>query len=227
MKKLVLDIETLPVDINDAAKVAYLIGDASVDSRLKDPEKVAAAMANAQAEAVSKTGLDGAFGRVLMVTIGDVESGELITIASDNVDEALVLGGLLETLKNLSTGETGRPEPLCIIGHNIGWDIRFLVQRCAVHGLKVDGRLLPFNAKPWDGDKMIDTMIGWAGVGGKIKLDRLCVALGIESPKGEMDGSQVAAFFTAGRFDDIVKYNRDDVVATMRVYKKLAAAGLV
>ena len=227
MKKLVLDIETLPVDINDAAKVAYLIGDVSTDARLKDPEKIAAAMATAQTEAVSKTGLDGAFGRVLMVTIGDVESGELITIASDSVNEALVLGGLLDTLAKLSSGETGRPDPLCIIGHNIGWDIRFLVQRCAVHGLKVDGRLLPFNAKPWDGDKMIDTMIGWAGVGGKIKLDRLCVALGIESPKGEMDGSQVAAFFAAGRFEDIVKYNRDDVVATMRVYKKLAAAGLV
>lgn len=227
MKKLVLDIETLPVDINNAPAVAYLVGDVSADSRLKDAEKIAADIASKQTEAISKTGLDGAFGRVLMATIGDLESGELITVASDTVNEGMVLAGLLETLAKFADGTAGRPTPLCIIGHNISWDIRFLVQRCAVHGLRVDGRLLPFNAKPWDGDKMVDTMIAWAGVGGKIKLDRLCVALGIESPKGEMDGSQVAAFFAAGRFDDIVTYNRADVLATMRVYRKLAEAGLV
>ncbi len=227
MKRLVLDIETLPVDINDAAKVAYLIGDVSADSRLKDPDKVAADLASKQAEAVSKTGLDGAFGRVLMATIGDVETGELVTIASESANEGLVLAGLLETLDKFSTDGPGQQRPLCIIGHNIGWDLRFLVQRCAVHGVKVSRRLLPFDAKPWDSEKLVDTMTAWAGVGNRIKLDRLCVALGVESPKGEMDGSQVAAFYAAGRFDDIVKYNRDDVVATMRVYQKLRGAGIV
>lgn len=227
MKRLVLDIETLPVDMTDAAKVAYLAADIAPDSRLTDPAKISADIAKKQAEAISKTGLDGAFGRVLMATIGDIETGELVTIASESADERLVLSGLLQTLDGFSTEGPGQQRPVCIIGHNIGWDIRFLVQRCAVHGVKVNRRLLPFDAKPWDGEKLVDTMTAWAGVGGKIRLDRLCVALGIESPKGEMDGSQVAAFFAAGRFDDIVTYNRADVLATMRVYKKLAEAGLV
>lgn len=227
MKKLALDIETLPVDINNAAAVAYLVGDVSADGRLKDPGKVAADLANKQAEAVSKTGLDGAFGRVLMATVGDIETGELITIASDTVNEKNVLAGLLQTLDRFSTEGPGQQRPLCIIGHNIGWDLRFLVQRCAVHGVKVSRRLLPFDANPWDSEKLVDTMTAWAGVGGKIRLDRLCFALGIESPKGEMDGSHVAAFFAAGRFDEIVAYNRADVLATMRVYSKLREAGLV
>lgn len=227
MKKLVLDIETLPIDINNAPAVAYLVGDVKADSRLKDPEKIAADIASKQAEAVSKTGLDGAFGRVLMATIGDIETGDLVTIASESADERMVLSGLLQTLDRFSTEGPGQQRPLCIIGHNITWDIRFLVQRCAVHGVKVNRHLLPFDAKPWDGDKMVDTMVAWAGVGGKISLDRLCVALGIESPKGKMDGGMVAEYFAAGRFDEIVEYNRADVLATMQVYRKLEEAGLV
>lgn len=226
MKELVIDIETLPVDEKDAARVEYLQQSVEADSRLKDPEKIAADIENKRAEAIGKTGLAGDFGRVLMASIGDLESGEIVTIASEPLNEAMVLQGIMKTLANFADLGSGRPTRPCLIGHNVGWDLRFIAQRCVVHGVKIDRRLLPFDAKPWDGS-FVDTMTAWAGVGGKITLDRLCVALGVESPKSEMTGKDVARYYADGRFAEIVKYNRDDVLATMLVYKKMKGAALV
>jgi hypothetical protein len=48
--------------------------------------------------------------------------------------------------------------------------------------------------------------------------------LGIPSPKGDLDGSQIAGAFAAGRFDDIAKYNAGDVEAVRRVYKRMIFA---
>ena len=52
-------------------------------------------------------------------------------------------------------------------------------------------------------------------------LEKLCVALGVESPKKEMGGSMVAEYFAAGRLEEIIKYNRVDVAATRSCYRMM------
>jgi hypothetical protein len=220
-KEIVIDIETLPC--SNPEQIAYLLDSVKADARLKDPAKIEADIAEKRAECIDKTGLDGSFGRVLMVSVSEVGSDEIYTTHGDC--EEYVLNVLMDTLRDICNSGTITHRPV-IIGHNVGWDLRFLAQRCAVNGVRVDRKLIPFDAKPWDGH-YIDTMTAWAGVGNRINLDRLCHALGVKSPKGEMDGSQVATYYSEGRIDDIIKYNRADVTATKQCYQIMKQAGIV
>ena len=57
-----------------------------------------------------------------------------------------------------------------------------------------------------------------AGSLGPTNLDVVCWALGIESPKGQMDGSMVAPAYARGEIVKIAEYNAHDVRATAAVY---------
>jgi len=221
-KEIVIDIETLPCA--NPEQIAYLLDSVKADARLKDPAKIEADIVEKRAECIDKTGLDGSFGQIFMVSVSEVGSDEIFTTHGDN--EEYVLNVLMDTIKDICNSGTHTPLRPVIIGHNIGWDLRFIAQRCAVNGVRVDRRFIPFDAKPWDGH-YIDTMTSWAGVGNRITLDRLCHALGVTSPKGEMDGSMVATYYSQGRIDDIIKYNRADVAATKACYKIMKQAGIV
>lgn len=53
-------------------------------------------------------------------------------------------------------------------------------------------------------------------------LEYWCRRFGIESPKGKLDGSQVAGAYRAGRIEDIGEYCLRDTRATAEMYKRLA-----
>ena len=55
-------------------------------------------------------------------------------------------------------------------------------------------------------------------------LDVVCWSLGIQSPKGHMDGSMVAPAYAKGEIEEIAIYNANDVRATTRVYQRVAKA---
>jgi len=223
-REIVIDIETLPCANHD--QIHYLLDSVTADSRLKDPEKIAADIAQKRADVVGKTGLDGSFGRILMVSLSVVDSDDIVTFSSPEADEQYVLQSLISEIERIVNENTHTPFPPVFVGHNLTWDLRFIAQRCVVNGVKFNRRILPFDAKPWD-DQLIDTMTVWAGHGNRISLDRLCHALGVKSPKGEMDGSQVAQYFADGRIDDIINYNRADVSATRECYKIMKSAGMI
>jgi predicted PolB exonuclease-like 3'-5' exonuclease len=104
------------------------------------------------------------------------------------------------------------------IGHNItGFDLRYIWQRCKVHGI---GLNIPHNAKPW-GHEVYDTMYEWAGTGtGRKSLDFVCRALGIKGKDG-FDGSMVWDAFRDGEYEKIAEYCRDDVRRVRDIYNKL------
>ena len=222
-KNIVIDIETLPCD--DEKQIAWLQNNVTADSRIKDPVKIAADIAEKRQEIVGKTGLDGSFGRILMVTISDADSDNVATIVNVAGEDDL-LNSLVKSIEAIVNDGSPTPFRPTLIGHNLAWDLRFIAQRCVVNGVKFDRRIIPFDSKPWS-DEMIDTMTVWAGHGNRISLDKLCVALGVDSPKGEMDGSKVAEYYAAGKIDEIIKYNQADVEATKQCYLKMKAAGMI
>lgn len=57
---------------------------------------------------------------------------------------------------------------------------------------------------------------------GPATLDVVCWSLGIQSPKGQMDGSMVAPAYQKGEIEKIALYNAADVRATTRVYRRVA-----
>ena len=55
-----------------------------------------------------------------------------------------------------------------------------------------------------------------------LSLDLLTCTMGVDSPKGSMDGSMVNEAYWNGRIEDIAKYCERDVIAVMEVMEKIS-----
>ena len=173
-------------------------------------------------EAIAKTGLDGAFGQIVVIGYG-----------FDDADEPGAIYGLQEDVVldrfNEMLHEHFGPSmysAVTVVGHNVAnFDLRFLYQRYVVNGIRPHPIInVAVNAKPWDSTKVFDTMVQFAGVGNRISLDKLCMALTIASPKGEMDGSMVSQAVADGRLEEVAAYCKRDVVATRECYRRMTFA---
>ena len=100
------------------------------------------------------------------------------------------------------------------------FDVPFLVNRSLLHGVPVRVDLL---GKPYDLRPHLDLyrLLQPGRALGPAGLDVLCWALGLESPKGSLDGSQVAPTYARGDIEAIAAYNRGDVRATVGVYQRV------
>lgn len=112
------------------------------------------------------------------------------------------------------------------VGHNLtGFDLRFLWQRCVVHGVK-PALTIPYDAKPWGGE-VFDTMTEWAGASqrrGTCSMDDLCRVFGIEGKPADIDGSKVWQYAKDGRMDEVAEYNLSDVVRTRELWRRMRFA---
>lgn len=218
MYNVFLDLESIPVQCPD--RIAKLIADAKPPANYSKPETIAKWREDNAADIIAKTALDPAAGHICSIAwaVGD-EPVQCIGAANAGGDcERNMLANFFIALP-----QTG----MCrFIGHYItGFDLRFIMCRAIVLGVKVPA-LWPRDPKPWD-QQVFDTMTAWAGARGTIGLERLCEALGIESPKGDMAGDKVAEAWANGEFDRIADYNRRDTEAVRQVFKKFEAVGLV
>lgn len=100
-----------------------------------------------------------------------------------------------------------------------GFDVPFLTARSIVHGIPAQVDLV---SSRWSLRPHLDLfdVLGQQNRG-PANLDVVCWALGIESPKGAMDGSMVASAWERGKIVDIATYNRHDVIATTAVYHRV------
>ena len=106
------------------------------------------------------------------------------------------------------------------VGHNIlDFDLRFIYQRSVIHQIK-PLRDIPFTR--FRNAPIYDTMQEWSKWGREhVSLDTLSKALGIPSPKENLDGSKVYPYYRAGKLPEIIEYCKRDVDSVRQVYKRL------
>lgn len=171
-------------------------------------------------EQYRKTSLDGAYGQIAVIgfAINDEEPQAFYVQDYDHPDaEPSVIS---EFYACISSKISGR-DPMTFVGHHlIGFDLRFLLQRSYVTNTRPPVQI-PFRAKPWEQDKVFDTMTEWAGVGKTIRLDKLCNALGVKGKTEGIDGSKVWDFVKAGRIAEVAEYCKDDVRAARSCYYRM------
>jgi 3'-5' exonuclease len=106
------------------------------------------------------------------------------------------------------------------VGHNlIDFDLRFVYQRSIIHQIKPsrDLSLARFRNNP-----IYDTMQEWSQWGREhISLDSLSKALGVPSPKENLDGSRVYPYYRDGKLAEICAYCQRDVESVREVYRWL------
>lgn len=222
MNHIIIDIETIPAQSQAVREY--------IAATIKPPKTMSVAATiekwhkeskqGAIDDAVSMTGLDGAFGQVVCIGYDLHDSGAPEAVYG--LDEADVLtrfNTVLDAIpRNMHNATT-------VVGHNVsGFDLRFLWQRYVVNGIRPHAIInVAAQAKSWDA-KIYDTMTQFAGYGNRISLDKLCLALGVPSPKGDMDGSMVGKAVADGRLLEVVEYCKRDIRATREVYRRMTFA---
>ena len=211
-KTLVFDIETVP---------AF--------ERRDLPASVAAALADnatlKQMEPDAVMGMSPFFGKVVSLALGDgdaeVDDVTVLAVPPDGV----TIEPCPKWLRPMSEADLLRAFwALCSSAETVvsfngrGFDVPFLVTRSLIHGIpaRVDLLSQRFALRP---HLDLFELVSQKGRGPS-KLDVVCWALGIESPKEVMDGSMVAPAYARGEIVKIAQYNAHDVRATSAVYRK-------
>lgn len=99
------------------------------------------------------------------------------------------------------------------------FDFPYIARRMVIHGIELPEKLVFFNKKPWEINHL-DTMQMWKFGDHKhfTSLKLLTRVLGIPSPKGDIDGSQVRdVFYKEKDINRICRYCESDVLALAQV----------
>lgn len=247
MTELFIDIETIPaqrpdvfaeISASKSAKLAVDIAAIKVPGNYKNPElidkwnaeerpkQIAALNAGVLSEvddAYRKTSFDGAYGQICVIgfAVDDRPAQSYHVDDLSAVEERQLLEHFACSLADcIASNEVFST---VVIGHNVAaFDLRFLVQRHIIHNMRphaVIGRAA--QAKPWETDRVYDTMVQWSGLGKSVSLDKLCKALSVPTPKDGIDGSMVWDFVNDGRIEEVAAYCRKDVEATRAVHRRM------
>jgi hypothetical protein len=102
------------------------------------------------------------------------------------------------------------------------YDGPVLTIRSAQLALKPSRNLIPNRYSVAEHCDLMEVLTFMGATRDRYSLEYWCRRFDIESPKGSIDGSQVARVYRSGRIDDIGEYCLRDVRATALLYQRLA-----
>jgi uncharacterized protein YprB with RNaseH-like and TPR domain len=185
---------------------------------LKDPDKIAAKIAEAEAshrrEFFERAALDPLTGRVLAIGVLCLESDNFSIIGHE--DEAATLREFWDRLR----GDMGRMNGL--VGFNIfAFDLPFLFRRSWKHRVPVPAGLR--RGRYWI-DQLVDLRDLWqlGDRQARGSLDAVAKHLGVGAKNGS--GANFAALWQSDR-EQAVAYLRNDVLLTAKIAEVLGCCG--
>ncbi len=168
-----------------------------------------------------KAAIYAEFGRIICIGLGFFNKGQLRIKTISGHDEEELITGLFELISQ----HFSNPERHALCGHNIReFDIPYICRRALIHGLQLPALLQIAGKKPWELKYLYDTLDLWkfGDIKHYISLDLLSACLGLESPKEDMDGSQVGQmYYVQNDLDRIARYCAQDVWVTANVWLRL------
>jgi hypothetical protein len=211
MMKLVLDIETAGALTPEME--AFLVERVEADKNLKDPIKIEQNIADKKKAIVEKAALKATRGKI--IAIGLIRDFPTTGWGDPEIyqEEGPGLRRLWEYVSD--------PQFKNLITYNgFGFDLPYCIQRSMMLGIKVPANVRPLFLSKYK-DHHIDLMQLWTcGVYGEyVTLKELCIAFGIEPPKG--DGADVPRLYAEGKMDEIVAHCQDDLRATKELYERM------
>lgn len=229
---LFLDIETVPADFimqnecTDNTNVELrAIWDEKMEKMQNDCSEQFESIEQEQAyyeEHNKEAGLYAEFGRIACISYG-------MFYKADGIEKFCVTSAFGPNEKQLLTNFTEmlhkkNRSVRFFCGHNAKeFDIPFIIRRLMIQGIPVPDSLNVIGKKPWE-TNIIDTMELWklGAYRYPAKLKLLCAAFGIQSPKDDIDGSEVCnVFYKEKNYDRIATYCQKDVIATAQVWQRI------
>ena len=167
-----------------------------------------------------RAGVMAEFAKVICISIGYFKyEGEVMQLRIKSFyadEEKKVLQDFIATLNQMEI----QNNKWCFAGHNIKeFDIPFLCRRLLINGMPIPEYIDFQNMKPWETNS-IDTFQYWRFGDYKnyTSLKLLAAALGISSPKDDIDGSQVGeVYWKENDLQRIVTYCQKDIITTANI----------
>jgi len=170
-------------------------------------------------EFYNRAGIWAEFGKIICISVGyfvEVEKKRQLRLRSFFGDDEHKL--LTEFKVLLDTHFAKKSNLLC--AHNgKEFDFPFLSRRMIIHQIELPKKLNLFGKKPWEVPHL-DTLEMWKFGDYKhyTSLKLLTSILGIPSPKGDIDGSEVAGvYYKEKNIQRIVSYCEKDTVAVAQL----------
>ncbi len=219
---LFLDIETVPLEENfnsldDEMKQLWALKTQYQRKEEYTPE-----------EFYDRAGIWAEFGKIVCISVGYFTTkGDIrnFRVTSFFGEEKKIL---LDFNNLLSNHFDGSQNILC--GHNAKeFDLPFIARRMIINQVDIPNKLNLFGKKPWE-IAHLDTLELWKFGDYKhfTSLKLLTKILGIPSPKGDIDGSQVGhVFYVEKDIDRIVTYCEKDVIAVAQVFLRFRKEDLL
>ena len=169
-----------------------------------------------------RAGIWSEFGKIICISVGyftfksDIRHFRVTSFFGDETQ-------ILQDFSNLLNNHFDGPQHL-LCGHNAKeFDIPFIARRMIINGVAIPNKLNLFGKKPWE-IPHLDTLELWKFGDYKhfTSLKLLTKILGIPSPKGDIDGSQVGhTYYVEKDIDRIVTYCEKDTIAVAQVFLRL------
>ena len=170
-------------------------------------------------EFYERAGIWAEFGKIITISVGyfvnkaDVRNFRVTSFWGEEKK-------ILQDFSNLLNQHyNGAQHVLC--GHNAKeFDIPFIARRMIINSVALPDKLNLFGKKPWEVPHL-DTLELWKFGDFKhfTSLKLLTKVLGVPSPKGDIDGSEVArVFYIENDIDRIITYCEKDVIAVAQVF---------
>ena len=175
-----------------------------------------------------RAGIWAEFGKIVCISVGyfilkgDIRNFRVTSFFGPEIS-------ILEDFNNLLNNHFNGPQYL-LCGHNAKeFDLPFIARRMIINQVALPEKLNLFGKKPWE-IPHLDTLELWKFGDYKhfTSLKLLTRILGIPSPKGDIDGSQVAhTFYVENDLDRIVTYCEKDTIAVAQIFLRLRREDLL
>ena len=176
-----------------------------------------------------RAGIYAEFGKIICISCGVLQGvadqRKLLLKSFAGDDEVVLLSQFNEMLNKWAMGE---PKFLC--GHNgKEFDFPYLCRRMIINKLAIPSILNSSGKKPWEVNHF-DTLELWKFGDFKsyTSLNLLAHALGIQTPKDDIDGSMVWQVYWAEKnLQRIVTYCQKDVVTVAQILLRMNGEALI
>lgn len=220
---LFLDIETVP----ETYRFEDLPEDVAELFEQKERYQLKKQEVDAAQHYSNRAGILSEFGKIICISVGYFARGsegqEFRIKSFTEPEERDLLESFFSMIKRHFPTHA-----LC--GHNLKeFDLPYICRRGVIHGLELPESFQLYGKKPWEINHL-DTMELWKFGDFKhyTSLNLLAHILKVPSPKGDIDGSQVArVYWEDGDLERIKIYCQKDVVTTARILQRMKGDAIV
>lgn len=164
---------------------------------------------------LDQAGIMSTYGRICCISFGYIDNNGQKQIKSFyGEDEKYIVESFNNLLKKIEKKD------FSLSGFRIlNFDIVWILHKLHKYGITPANIINIYNKKPWE-LRIVDMAEDWKGkFAYSYSFDELVYELGINSPKENMNGSQVHEYFWSGRIEEIKEYCEKDVIACIEVSK--------